>query len=253
MDHLETEIETIPANTGKELQAGTALELTEQAAHWTRPAGSVLENMRLMVARIHKNQAFPKRQKGQSFPKRVSVFSALSGEGVTSVCLALGATLAGDYGARVCLVDLNWYSPSSMFQYDARLPGIADILKKQATIETVLRPIGNNGLFFLPAGQMDPNERPVAARSKALRDLLLALDERFDHLVLDIPAILSTSDAISLAGNGNGCCLVIQQGVTPMPDIKMALVEVSHLPLLGVIINRVDLKTPNPIIKLMAE
>jgi|WetSurMetagenome_2_1015567.scaffolds.fasta_scaffold79698_2 Mrp family chromosome partitioning ATPase len=231
----------IEEKSGLDLYPSSSLDLSAQVMGWMRPTGTVMENIRLMVGHIQKNQAIP---------KRLSVVSSLKGEGVTSVCLALGSTLVNDYSTRVCIVDLNWHSPSSPFEFISNTSGVSDILKKRNTIESVIKPLGENGLFLLPAGELDENERPSVARNKALSDLLLALDSLFDHLILDIPAILSTSDAVPLAGHGSACCLVVQQGVTPLPDIKMALSEISHLPILGVVINRADLKAPHALIRL---
>src|SRR5215218_4774315 len=47
-----------------------------------------------------------------AFPARMSVISALREEGVTYTTLALATTLAFDLAVRVCVVELNWWSPS---------------------------------------------------------------------------------------------------------------------------------------------
>jgi Mrp family chromosome partitioning ATPase len=75
------------------------------------------------------------------------------------------------------------------------------------------------------------------------------LSKEFDHLILDIPAIRATNDAVPLASLGDACCLVIRQGVTTAEDVRLTLDEIDHLPILGVILNRVRLKTPRVILK----
>ncbi|MCA9936600.1 MAG: hypothetical protein KC415_21845, partial [Anaerolineales bacterium] len=82
--------------------------------------------------------------------------------------------------------------------------------------------------------------------------LKLYLDElgkRYDHLLLDTPAILATSDAIPLASLSNGSCLVIKQGVTSIENTKRALDDIAHLHILGVILNQVIVKTPKLFLK----
>ena len=48
----------------------------------------------------------------ESLPARIAIASALRGEGVTYTTLALATTLAYDLEARICVVELNWWSPS---------------------------------------------------------------------------------------------------------------------------------------------
>ncbi len=224
-----------------ELSLHPGLELNLEGS-WKKIEGGVLENMRVMISRIQKNGGLP---------RRLVIFSALSGEGVTSVCVGMGGTLANDYSAKVCLVDLNWYSPSTLLPESSNGLGIADVLNNTATLAEAIKPTGKSGFFVLPAGKMEEYKRPVIARSKALGDLLSQLEDEFDYLILDIPAILSTSDAVHLAAHGQGCCLVIRQGITPVQDVRLALDDVSHLPILGVVINRVSFSTPDHLIRLL--
>src|SRR4030042_2948041 len=100
----------------KSQQPGLGLNLTGSFA---RLDGSVLENLRLMIARVYKSG---------HFPKRVALVSALPGEGVTSVSLGMGAALANDYKVSICLVELNWYSPAHLNPDQTERAGISDLL-----------------------------------------------------------------------------------------------------------------------------
>ncbi|MCA9925602.1 MAG: hypothetical protein KC421_24695, partial [Anaerolineales bacterium] len=62
--------------------------------------------------------------------------------------------------------------------------------------------------------------------------------------LLDIPALLATSDAIPLASLSSGSCLVIKQGVTSIENVRLALDDIAHLNMLGVILNQAVIKTP---------
>lgn len=206
----------------------------------------VLENVRLMVARI---------QKGNEFPNRVSIFSTISGEGVTSVSMSLGMVLAQDFEYKVCLVDLNWYSPSPVIDSTSNHKGVVELLREDlntVSIDDYLNKVDGISFYVLPAGSLEESKRPIVARGKALPELLNRLETMFDVLILDVPAILSTSDAVHLAGLGKNGCMVIQQSVTSVHDIKTALEETKHLNILGVVINRVKLNTPEALIKLVA-
>jgi len=79
------------------------------------------------------------------------------------------------------------------------------------------------------------------------------LSAQFDYLVLDIPAIKLTSDAIPLAAHGSAACLVVRQGVTPIADAQRALDDVQQLNMLGVVMNRVRVQTPRVILGLIPQ
>jgi Mrp family chromosome partitioning ATPase len=239
---------TIKNTNGKKNTSNTMAKLQDfeviQTGEKTNMEQSVQETMRFLAAHIQK--------KCGEFPKRISLFSSIRGEGVTYICRALGLTLAEDFGSRICLVDLNWHAPSPMIGASSNGKGIADVLNGNETLDSLLEQVKDYPLPVLHSGKLDENKRPVVARSQALADLLCELDTRFDSLILDIPAILSTSDAVHLAGLASASCLVIRQGVTPLPSVKSALDETSHLNILGVVLNRTTLNTPDFLVNLVA-
>jgi len=205
---------------------------------------SLQESLRIILTRV---------QKSGEIPSRVVLTSALSGEGVTSISLALAVTLASDFQAKVGLIDLNWYSAAKWFLDREKTMGVIDILDGGIPFKNALQVTGLTNLSILPAGELEPIRRPMIARGKALRDLILKLEKQFDHLVLDVPAILSTSDAVPLASLGEGCILVLQQGATPTAEVRQALSEISHLPLLGIVLNQVRYSTPGFLISLLEQ
>lgn len=206
-------------------------------------------------------------------PRRLALIATLQREGVTYTTLALATTIASDMDVSVCAVELNWWSPgmhnqlsqlalahTRMLQQqrkrkqpvDAVEPvaappsslGLAGVLDQQVSLDSALLRTNRPNLALLPAGAMDPDRRPVMARSGALRECIEQLSLRFDHIVFDVPAIMATSDAIALASLSEACCVVVRQGVTPVNSVRLALDEVQHLPMLGVILNRVQIQTP---------
>lgn len=198
-------------------------------------------------------------------PKRLGLIAALRGEGVTTVGLGLATVLATDLEARFCLVETNWWWPGLAVLMDGfgtaspaqpkeeGTPGLGEVVTGQATLDDALRPTGNERLWLLPAGEVTTEDRPRLARSRAMSKTLEALNERFDHLLLDVPAILATGDAVPLAAQADGLCLVIRQGVTPLPLIRQALDQVEHLPIRGVVLNGERVATPRWLLQLIPE
>jgi Mrp family chromosome partitioning ATPase len=192
---------------------------------------AVAESMRQLITRLSREN---------EFPVRLGLVSALKGEGVTYTAYALAAVLAYDTYAKVCVIDLNWRSPSKNSLAFGDNPGLAKVLSGEAELEEILIPTGIESLYIIPAGTVERSALPGVARSSALRKVLADLELRFDHLILDLPAILSTSDAV-------------HQGVTSMEDIRLGLDEIAHLKVCGVVLNRVTAATPNFLLKLISQ
>lgn len=116
--------------------------------------------------------------------------------------------------------------------------GLAAVLTEELTLEQALVQTALPNLALLPAGNLSPAQRPAIARSDTLRSCIAQLSRRFDHILLDVPAILATSDAIALASLGTACCVVVRQGVTPVNNVRRALDDIKHLSVLGVLLNQ---------------
>lgn len=218
---------------------------TTNKSPWLLSHG-VVESLRYMLTRV---------THVQPIPSRVALIAAQRGEGVTYLAQALGAVMAHDLMCSVAVVSLNWWNTTSHLSgmFSTSVTGLADVLTDKKEIDEVMVSTGLPNLTLIPAGILAPQQRPVIARSEALEKLLDRLEEDFDHLIFDIPALLATSDAIPLASLSNACCLVIQQGVTPVNQIRLALNEIPHLPILGVIMNQVKTYTPAPILKFIPQ
>jgi Mrp family chromosome partitioning ATPase len=199
---------------------------------FTIPENIILD-LRRMVTRI---------DRVDKLPARLSLTSAISGEGVTYISRALAATISNDLDRTVCIVELNWWSPSSFVE--PVNGGLAAVLHDEAVLEEEVIFTGWKKLSVLPSGSVSKLERPVMARSAALKEVIYELSDKFDHLILDVPAVQKTSDSIPLASLGNACCLVIQQGVTTIEDVKQSLDEIDHLSIVGTVLNQVHISTP---------
>jgi Mrp family chromosome partitioning ATPase len=206
--------------------------------------GEVVDSLRQLTTRIISRQG--------KFPQRLSMVASLRREGLSVLSQALAATLAHDLEVRVCMVELNWWWPSAMTLSNTANPGLEGVLSGQSTLDEIICHTGWENLCYVTAGRIPKKERPVMARNPFLRQTILELSERFDHLILDIPAILATSDAVPLASLGTALCLVVSQGVTGVDDARLALDEVSHLPIVGVVMNRAKMATPAFIYQLLS-
>jgi len=191
-----------------------------------------------------------KLSRSQRVPARLSIVSALRQEGVSFVAQALATIMAHDLSRRICLIDLNWnWSSAPMRDLATRSSGLFPLLHGEVPWDAAIIQTNQPNLSILPAGPLPSTQRPVIARSDTLQAGIAKLNQHFDHLIFDIPAILTTSDAIPLASLGDACCVVVQQGISSRATVKRALGEIDHLPMLGIVMNRAQVATPPWLLK----
>jgi Mrp family chromosome partitioning ATPase len=204
---------------------------------------AVVVTLRRMLSRL---------TRAADMPRCIAMTAALPEEGVTFTTLALATVLANDLPSRACVVELNWWRPGMARLLAAPLAGLAplglaDLLEGAGTLDGALVPTGLPNLSLLPAGDLPAAKRAVTARGERLRQIVGELQQRFDHLFLDLPAITLTSDVIPLATLAGACALVVREGVTPTSTAKRALAEIDHVPMLGAILNQSHSAIPAPL------
>ncbi len=204
----------------------------------------IVNSMRYMTTRLmYKDK----------LPPRLAFVSPLRQEGVTYISRAVAVTMANDLNADVCVVELNWWWPDTTLELDSTSGGLAAVLSGDISLDDAIVRTEMPNLAILPSGSMALEQRPVWARHTHLKELINDLGGLFNHLVLDIPAILATNDSIPLASLANACCLVVNQGVTSAESARLALDEISHLQLAGVVMNKVKVSTPSWLLNLIPQ
>jgi Mrp family chromosome partitioning ATPase len=202
-----------------------------------RASTSVSSSVRYLLARIQLNDA-------AGLPQRLGVTSALRGEGVTFVSRTIAAVIAHDLNRRCCLVDLNWGHPTNYESATRDSSGIAEVVNTGLSLDDVLIATAEPNLMIMPAGNVSVAQRPVLAKSDRLAEVIDELAEHFDHLVLDLPAVLATSDALALALLCDAYALVVHQGVTTQDQVLDAFDELRGVVNLGIILNRESSRIP---------
>lgn len=218
-------------------------DLDGRALHYAAP--EITAALRHLVAKLQV------QEKG-GIPERLAVTSALTGEGVTFVARSLAAVLANDLDRRTCLVDLNWWSASGAAATAGRRTGMAGVLAGGASLEEAIVRTANPRLTLVPAGDATISERPVLARTERLGEVLEELAGSYDHVLLDLPAVLKNGEALSLAAHSEKCLVVVRHGVTSESYVKAALADLSDHAVLGIVMNRSSTAVPERIIRLVA-
>ena len=164
---------------------------------------TVINQLRHMVTRLKYTD---------DLPTTISLVSAIRGEGVTYTTWALASIIANDLQAKVCAVELNWEFPTEQTFLDEDC-GITSVLTGRKSLDDVICKSQNDCFDFILAGSMAAQFRATFARSEKLKELIEELQDRYDYVLIDAPATLSTSDAIPLASLSTSCCLGVKSAM----------------------------------------
>ena len=98
-------------------------------------------------------------------------------------------------------------------------------------------------LFVLTSGPVPPNPSELLS-SKKMADIIEALRERFDLIVIDSPPLIGLADASLWAALSDGIVLVARQGRTRRAAFNeaVAVARATHKPIIGTVINGIGRK-----------
>lgn len=161
--------------------------------------------------------------------------STASGEGASFVSYNTALMLATVYNQKVCWLDANFQTPQKQLMH-AEGPTLATLLQNPERL-TDLRPAGNPTL--IPGGLNLTTVRGLFADQKC-HDLLRALSDRFDFVLVDLPPVLSTTDTALMATATDGLTLVIEQRFLKREIIShgMEALRAKGVNILGAVINK---------------
>jgi capsular exopolysaccharide synthesis family protein len=174
------------------------------------------------------------------------VTSPKAGDGKSTAALNLAATCARA-GERTLLLDVDLRRPTlaEVFPAEPDKPGTAlglvDVLQGHVAWQKTLRHTELRNLDFIPTG--DPHDIPIEILGTLeLRQLLTALANHYDRVILDGPAVLGMADCRMLGRMVNAALLVIRAGAHQLVTLQRAkaMLEQSRVSLAGVVVNNLS-------------
>lgn len=183
-----------------------------------------------------------------SFDKKVKtllVTSSGPGEGKTTTSSNLAIVMAQG-GSKTLLIDCDQRKPSvhKIFGF-SNANGLSNILVNQneVDINIGIRQTEIPNLHVLSSGTRPPNPAELLGSVK-MKNFIEELKKVYDFIILDTPPIVLVTDAQILAQYTDGCLIVISSGETERDSVIKAkgLLEKVNAKILGVVINKVDLK-----------
>lgn len=187
----------------------------------------------------------------------VGVTSPKTGEGKTMVASNLAVSLAMGSQKNTVLVDLNIKNPRLHEIFGTAFsPGLAEAFYN-GTIHVSQTAIKNLSVLSLGdlmgkipganqgAGNVLPplsnDGKPTLGldRLTAFRDILYSLEQEFDFVIVDMPAIATESIPVLFANQLNGLIIVLNSGKTKREDLDSMFQQINERQVIGFVFNRV--------------
>lgn len=156
--------------------------------------------------------------------KVLSVASAVSGEGKTSVAAQLAMRIASTTHEKVLLIDGDMRCPDLHRVFDVGLtPGLVDLLEDSSRIksEDVVVELEGSDLHLLPAGRLASSPHRLLSHT-TFSGLLEDLGTRYRYIVIDTPPVLSASESLHMHKAADACLICAMRDVTRLDQFNAA-------------------------------
>jgi polysaccharide biosynthesis transport protein len=223
---LSQNMPQLPFGKPATLTAGTAMIINWQPF---RDAVDLLyQNMQL----LHPDGAL----------KSLVVTSALSGEGKSTLALAL-AMSAARLNKRVLLIDADLRRPSLHKLLNlSNVQGLSSLLRSNTPIvELAAAQAASNqsNLAIITAGP-SPSDPAKLLSSQRMQALISSFEQNYDLILIDAPPVLGMVDAVLASACTTGTLLVGRLDQVTRSELNQAMAVLKPLNVIGVIANGAD-------------
>ena len=169
----------------------------------------------------------------------IGLTSANRGEGKSTTAINLSYVLA-ENGKRVLLIDGDMRVPSIAKKMElAAAPGLSNLLMEQESLDlSVFRSSVLSNWYIVPSGELPPNPSELLG-SRRMENLLNALSEKFDYIVIDLPPVNLVSDALAISKLITGMIVVVKEDHTEKRELEQCYrqLSLSNVKVLGCVLN----------------
>lgn len=188
----------------------------------SKPSSTAAESVRTLRTVINLRASTPER------PKVVTITSSLPGEGKSTLAGWL-ARLAAKSGERVILIDADLRRPSIHRAFGASNEvSIVEYLTGKIQLKDAIQKDSASGLHIL-YGKSVPNSALDLVTSQKMSDMVAALREAYDLVIIDSPACLAVSDARVLARLSDQTLYAVSWDKTPREIVMGGVKQFSDM------------------------
>jgi capsular exopolysaccharide synthesis family protein len=176
-------------------------------------------------------------------PKTILITSSQPGEGKTTTAVNTAISLS-QLGASVLLIDADMRRPAVHTAFNiTRDCGISNYLSGHSSLDDLIVKLSIPNLSVLPCGPIPPNPAELIS-SDRMKELLHAVGQRFDHILIDSPPLISVTDPVILSTMVDGAIFVVQAGKSSRELVRRARRDLAGAGarVFGVVLNNVNVK-----------
>ncbi len=168
----------------------------------------------------------------------LAVTSAVPKEGKSVTTINLGCILAEIRHLRVLVVDGDFRRSSlarMLNQSDSEGPGLAEVLRGEATYEEALRKTPVPNLMFIAAGKTRNQSAAQLLTSPTTKTVFKNMQNEFHYTIVDTPPATTVTDVGIIAQLCTGVIFIVRLHRTDEFAAKRAvrLLQVNNIPIIG--------------------
>lgn len=174
------------------------------------------------------------------------VTSSVPGEGKSASAVNMALSLA-EAGSRVCLVEADLRRPGIGRYLDLEgSVGLTTVLIGTVDVEDAVQPWGSSGLHVLMSGERPPNPAEILG-GPAMAELLDALQNRYDFVIVDGAPLLPVTDSAVLARLCSGVVLIVGAGHVRRRELARSIsdLEAVGAPVAGLLLTKLPTRGPD--------
>jgi len=168
--------------------------------------------------------------------------STLPSEG-KSTFISNIAYLLSQKNKKVILLDLDLRKPKINRAFSVpNKNGITDYISSKITLDEAIKISEDLGIDFMVAGENTSLVTNVL-ESNRMKELIEALREKYDYVLLDTPPVMAVSDAIVVSRYTDGIIFIIAQGKAKKKLVKESIQTLKRykVNIIGIVFNQVKM------------
>lgn len=176
--------------------------------------------------------------------KVIVLTSSTPNEGKSTVSLGLSEALA-ESGKSVLFIDADLRKSvlRGRHRVTGELKGLSHYLSGKESLENVIYRTQEPGLYMIFAGVVPPNPSELLGGAR-FEKMIQQAREEYDYVIIDAPPLGSVIDAAVIAKFCDASVLVVASKQVSYKFVRTVRdqLEKTGCPILGVILNKVDMK-----------
>lgn len=174
----------------------------------------------------------------------IGITSSFPAEGKSYCSINIAYSIARS-GSKVLLMEGDLRKPTLAYKMKMRAgqtKGLTDLLCGLSNVkEAIVKSNLHENLDVMFSGNVPPNPQELLGSNRMLK-LVEALSAAYDYIIIDLPPVVSVSDALSLSNCLDGVVVVVRENVSQKRVLKDSVKQLQYagIKILGFVYNDVN-------------